>query len=126
LTCVAEALAPGGRAAFAIVEEPPAAAPQGSAPPLPDVRQIEGWVYSSLPLEPVVGGKSMVLRRLRQIVTPDGDLSEEPDEVELQLLTAKELEMEASEVGLWPVGRRQIPATESHVGSTVVLLEREP
>jgi hypothetical protein len=29
-------------------------------------------------------------------------------------------------VGLRPIGRRQIPATESHVGSTVVLLEREP
>jgi SAM-dependent methyltransferase len=125
LTCVAEALTPDGRAAFAIVEEPPAAAPQGSAPPLPDVRQVEGWVYSSLPLEPVVGAESMVLRRLRQTVTPDGDLSEEPDEVELQLLTAEELEREASEAGLRPIGRRRIPATESHVGSTAVLLERE-
>lgn len=125
LSCVAENLAPGGRAAFAIVEEPPAPAPQGSAPPLPDVRQIEGWVYSSLPLEPEVDGESMVLRRLRQTVTPDGELSEEPDEVELQLLTAEELEQEASEVGLQPIGRRQIPATESHVGSTVVLLAGE-
>jgi SAM-dependent methyltransferase len=125
LTCVAGALAPGGRAAFAIVEEPPAT-PHGSAPPLPDVRQIEGWVYSSLPLETVVGSESMILRRLRQIVTPDGALSEEPDEVELQLLTAEALEREALEVGLRAAGRRQIPATESHVGSTVVLVEREP
>jgi SAM-dependent methyltransferase len=122
LSCVAENLAPGGRAAFAIVEEPPAPAPRGSAPPLPDVRQVEGWVYSSLPLEPEVGAESMVLRRLRQTVAPDGELSEEPDEVELQLLTAEELEQEAREVGLQPIGRRRIPATESHVGSTVVLL----
>lgn len=126
LDCVAQSLAPGGRAAFAIVEEPPAAAPQGSAPPLPDVRQIEGWVYSSLPLEPVVGGESMTLRRLRQTVSPDGELSEEPDEVELQLLSAAALEGEAAEVGLRPIGRRRIPATESHVGSTVVLVERGP
>jgi SAM-dependent methyltransferase len=125
LSCVAQQLAPGGRAAFAIVEEPPAPAPQGSAPPLPDVRQIEGWVYSSLPLEPVVGGESMILRRLRQTVTPDGVLSEQPDEVELQLLTAEALEREAAAIGLKPVGRRQVPATDSHVGSTVVLLERE-
>jgi SAM-dependent methyltransferase len=125
LACVAAQLTPAGRAAFAIVEEPPAAS-QGSAPPLPDVRQIEGWVYSSLPLEPVVGRESMLLRRLRQTVTPDGELSEEPDEVELQLLTAEALEREAAEVGLRPIGRRQIPATESHVGSTVVLLGREP
>jgi SAM-dependent methyltransferase len=126
LACVAAQLTPGGRAAFAIVEEPPAAAPQGSAPPLPDVRKIEGWVYSSLPLEPVLGRESMILRRLRQTVTPDGELSEEPDEVELQLLSADALEWEAVEVGLRPIGRRQIPATESHVGSTVVLLQREP
>jgi hypothetical protein len=89
------------------------------------VRQIEGWVYSSLPLEPVIGGDSMVLRRLRQTVSPDGELSEEPNEVELRLLTAGVLEREAVEVGLRPIGRRQIPATESHVGSTVVLVERE-
>jgi SAM-dependent methyltransferase len=125
LDCVAGALAPGGCAAFAIVEEPPAAAPWGSAPPLPDVRQIEGWVYSSLPLEPVLSGDSMVLRRLRQTVSPDGELSEEPDEVELQLLSAEALEREAVEVGLRPIGRREIPETESHVGSTVVLVERE-
>jgi SAM-dependent methyltransferase len=124
LSCVAVHLTPGGRAAFAIVEELPAAAPRDSAPPLPDVRQIEGWVYSSLPLEPAVGRESMILRRLRQTVSPDGDLSEEPDEVELQLLTAEALEQEAAEVGLRPAGRREIPATESHVGSTVVLLER--
>ncbi len=124
LDCVAEALAPSGRAAFAIVEEPPATS-QGSLPPLPDVRQIEGWVYSSLPLEPVVSGDSMILRRLRQTVSPDGELSEDPNEVELQLLTAEALEQEAAEVGLRPIGRRQIPATESHVGSTVVLVERE-
>jgi hypothetical protein len=90
------------------------------------VRQIEGWVYSSLPLEPVVDSDSILLRRLRQIVTPDGELSEEPNEVELRLLSADALEQEAVEVGLRPIGRRQIPATESHVGSTVVLLEREP
>jgi len=125
LSCVAANLMPGGHAAFAIVEEPPPVVPDGSARPLPDVREIEGWIYSSLPLDPVVYGDSIVLRRLRQTVSPGGDLSEEPNEIELQLITAEELEREAVEVGLRPIGRRQIPATESHVGSTVVLLERE-
>lgn len=126
LTCVAAHLTPGGRAAFAIVEELSPAAPEGSAPPLPDVRQIEGWVYSSLPLESVVGEESIVLRRLRQTVSPDGELSEEPNEVELQLLSAETFEREAAEVGLRSAGRREIPATETHLGSAVVLLEREP
>ena len=37
----------GGRAALAIVDRPVEA--EGD-PPLPDVREVDGWVYSSLPL----------------------------------------------------------------------------
>jgi SAM-dependent methyltransferase len=125
LSCVVEHLNPGGRAAFAIVEEMPPPFPEGAAPPLPDVSQIEGWIYSSLPLEPVIGPESILLRRLRQTVDPDGNMSDELNEVELQMLSAETLEREALEVGLRPTGRRQIPATEVHVGSTVVLFEKE-
>jgi SAM-dependent methyltransferase len=125
LSCVADHLLPGGRAAFAIVEEVPEVPPGGAAPQLPDVRQVDDWVYSSLPLEPEVRADSVVLRRLRQTVAPDGELSEQLNEVELQLLSADTLEAEAVEMGLRPVGRREIPATDAHVGSTVVLLERE-
>jgi hypothetical protein len=52
-------------------------------------------------------------------------MSDELNEIELQVLSAETLEDEALEVGLRPAGRRQIPATEAHVGSTVVLLEKE-
>ncbi len=125
LQCVAECMEPGGTAAFAIVEEL-APAPQGSLPPLPDVRQVDGWIYSSLPLEPIVEFERIVLRRLRQTVDPDGNMNEKMNEVELRVLSAEELEDEAEEAGLLPVGRREIPATEAHVGSTVVLLEKAP
>jgi len=125
LSCVAASLAAGGRAAFAIVEEPPPPPPEGALPPLPDVRQVEGWIYSSLPLETVVEPERMVLRRLRQTVDPDGKMSQELNEIELRRLSAEELEAEADGVGLRPLGRRAIPATEAHVGSTVVLLERD-
>ncbi len=125
LSCVAEHLAVDGQAAFAIVEELPAPTPEGAAPPLPDVHQVEGWVYSSLPLDAVAVEGSIVVRRLRQTVTPDGDLSEDLNEVELRMLSAQELEEEAAGVGLRPLGRRAIPATDAHVGSTVVLLGRE-
>ncbi len=65
---------PGGRAAFAIVEQMPDLPPPGTgAAPLPDVREIEGWIYSSLPLEPVALPEAILLRRLRQTVDPDGD-----------------------------------------------------
>jgi SAM-dependent methyltransferase len=123
LDCVADHLTPSGRAAFAIVEDLPVAAGDGGAPPLPDVRQIEGWIYSSLPLEPIVGEDSIFVRRLRQTVSPDGELKEELNEVELRRLSADVLEREAEEAGLRPAGRRSVPATEVHVGSTVVLFE---
>jgi SAM-dependent methyltransferase len=125
LQCVAECMDPGGRAAFAIVEELPPV-PVGSLPPLPDVRQVDGRIYSSMPLEPVVGSERIVLRRLRQTVERDGRMADEMNEVELQVLSAEELEEEAGEAGLLPIGRREIPATEAHVGSTIVLLEKAP
>jgi SAM-dependent methyltransferase len=124
LSCVAAHLRPGGLAAFAIVEEMPAEIADPS-PPLPDVREADGWVYSSLPLETVVGDGEIVVRRLRQTVSPGGELSDEVDEVRLRRLSADRLEREAEEAGLRPTGRRAIPPTDAHVGSTVVLLEKE-
>jgi hypothetical protein len=82
-------------------------------------------VYSSLPIEALVDSESIRVRRLRQTVSPAGELSEEVDEVVLQALDAATLEAEAAEVGLRSVGRRSIPPTAAHVGSTVVLLGRE-
>jgi SAM-dependent methyltransferase len=122
LRCLAAALRPGGLLAAAIVEEMPA--PIGPLPPLPDVREVDGWVYSSLPVAVSPGPERIVLRRLRQTVSPGGELSEEDDEIQLQTLPAEVLEEEAESVGFAPAGRRWIPETEAHVGSKVVLLER--
>lgn len=120
---VAAALRPGGLLATALVERAPAV--KGTLPPLPDVREVDGWVYSSLPTDVVgVADGRIILRRLRQTVAPDGALSEEADEIQLLSVTASELEAEAEAAGFAPAGRRTIPATEAHVGSAVVLLER--
>lgn len=120
-----EHLTRSGLAAFAIVEDLALAPVAGTAPPLPDVAQIGGWIYSSQPLDVVSDGESIIIRRLRQTVSPDGELRDEVNEIELCPLSAETLESEAAEAGLRPAGRRAIPATEAHVGSTVVLLERE-
>ncbi len=122
LSCVAASLAPGALAAFAIVESMPE--PVDSPPPLPDAREIDGWIYSSLPLDARLAEGEIVVRRLRQIVSPSGELSEEENVIRLQALDAATLEREAREAGLLPAGRREIPATDEHVGSTVVLVER--
>jgi SAM-dependent methyltransferase len=123
LRSVAKHLVDGGVAAFAIVESMPA--PVDAPHPLPDTREVDGWVYSSLPIEALVEPGSIRVRRLRQTVSPAGELSEEVDEVVLQALDATTLEDEAGGAGLKPAGRRSIPPTDAHVGSTVVLLSKE-
>jgi SAM-dependent methyltransferase len=122
LRCVAAALWPRGVFAAAIIEELPE--PDGAPPPLPDVREVDGWVYSSLATEVAVGPGELLVRRLRQTVSPDGSLDEEPNEVRIATFSAEALEREASAFGLVPAGRHEIPPTDLHVGSLVVLLER--
>lgn len=120
LGCIAAHLTPGGRVAMAIVESLPAAAE--GPPPLPDVREVDGWIFSSLPLDAVDVGEEIVIQRLRQTVSPSGELSEEENEIRIRTLAADEVEREGAEAGLAPLGRRAIPPTDLHVGSTVVLL----
>jgi SAM-dependent methyltransferase len=122
LQSVAAALRPGGLLAAAIIEEMPE--PDGAPPPLPDVREVDGWVYSSLAIEAAIGPGEIVVRRLRHAVSPEGELSEEPNEVRIATFSAVSLEADAEAVGLRPAGRREIAPTELHVGSTAVLLER--
>ncbi len=91
-------------------------------PPLPDVREVDGWVYSSLPLDAVDIGPEIVIQRLRQTVSPAGELSEEENEIRIRTLAADRLESEGIEAGLVPLPRREIAPTDLHVGSTVVVL----
>jgi SAM-dependent methyltransferase len=123
LDSMASQLLPGGRVAAAIVEGMPE--PEEGEPLLPDVREVDGWVYSSLPLEASVGPEHIVVHRLRQRVSPAGELTDFPDQVTICTLTADELEAEAAEVGLVPIERLAIDATADHVGSTVVVLGEE-
>ena len=122
LRCIAAALNPGGLVAASIIEELPE--PDGAPPPLPDVREVDGWVYSSLATEVAVGPGELLVRRLRQTVSPEGALSEEPNEIRIATFAAETLESEAAAFGLLPAGRREIAPTNLHVGSIVVLLER--
>jgi hypothetical protein len=99
--------------------------PSSTASPLPDTREVDGWVYSSLPIDAQVDSSAIRVRRLRQTVSPEGVLEERLCDVELRALDAATLESEARSVGLLPAGRRPIPPTDAHVGSTAVLLRRE-
>lgn len=132
---IAALLSPGGLAALAIVEEVEpedggstfsryARESRRAQPPLPDTREIDGVVYSSLPLPTELEDGALLVRRLRQVVSPEGLLSEEEDRIELRELSAERLEREAAAAGLGARPRRQVPPTDDHVGSTVVLLQK--
>ena len=121
LVSIARLLEPGGIAAFALIED--FYAPDDAPPPLPDVREVGGWVYSSLPVSIRPAWEGIILTRLRQIVSPEGEMTEEQDEVHLSELSAQQFEAEAEAAGLRPAGRYEVAETERHVGSTVVVLE---
>jgi SAM-dependent methyltransferase len=116
-------LGPGGLLAIALADPFAAVPAEEALPPLPDVREEDGWVLSSRPLAVTPHGDGVVITRLRQAVSPDGELSEEVADVHLDAVSAEGLEREASAAGLGPAGRRQVPTTADHVGSEVVLLE---
>ena len=70
LAGAAGCLQPGGAFAAAIADLDEAVAAEDAAPPLPDVSQRGGWIYSSLPLDvrPEPGG--VAVEWLRQKVSP--------------------------------------------------------
>ena len=121
---VARALRPGGLFATALAALDDAVPPEDAEPPLPDVGEREGWVYSSLPLDvrPEPGG--VAVERLRQVVSPKGRLTEQRHKQVLDSLTPAQLEREAAEAGLEACERRVIPPTADHVGSEVIVCRR--
>lgn len=119
-------LAPCGRIPVALLDAQAArSAGAGGdfSPPAPDVRELDGWVYSSLPLEVVAREDTIEVRRLRHVVAPSGELTEAIDVTVLDALTAADLEREAAELRLRPAERIAVPPTAEHVGSNVVVLE---
>jgi SAM-dependent methyltransferase len=118
------ALAPGGLLAVALADPFEAVPPGEALMPLPDMREVEGWVLASRPTAAHAEPGALVLERLRQAVSPFGELREELHELRLYDVTADLLEAAARDAGLLPAGRRSVPETPMYVGSVIVLLER--
>jgi SAM-dependent methyltransferase len=118
---VREHLAPGGAFALTILQEPIGAG--GTPDPMPDVREVDGWVHSSLPLEVRVSPDRIELVRLRQLVSPSGRLSEELDTTNLDRIEPAQLDRDLESAGLHVVGSEPIAETAEHVGSLLVIAE---
>jgi hypothetical protein len=116
-------LAAGGRLAIALADElEPFEVTEAAVGPLPDVREIDGIVYSSRPTAVRVTGERFVLERRRETVTADGRLDVEQDVIDLDQLDGDTLEDEGAALGLHACDRIEIPPTDEYVGSTVVVL----
>ena len=117
----ADALAPGGLLAAAIADALEAF-DEHSPLPLPDIGEAEGLQYLSQPVALRAQPGSVRIERVRQIVAPGGERTSEDDAIELQSVTAESLAREAEPHGLRAEAPLHVPATDEHVGSTVVLL----
>jgi SAM-dependent methyltransferase len=116
-------LEPRGVFAAALADPFEGVPAEDSLPPLPDVREEDGWVYSSTPIAVRGDGDATAIDRLRQAVSPRGDLTESMNTIRLDLLEPGQLEAEARRLGFDVLPRRAVPETDGYVGSTVVVLE---
>ncbi len=123
LAAVARHLAPGGLLSLALADPFEAIEPGESRPPLPDVLEIDGWVLSSTPVAMRDQGDAVAIDRIRQAVSPDGDLTEELSTVTLDDCAPATLEDEGRAAGYTVLPARHVPPTPDYVGSTVVMLE---
>ena len=117
-------LSPGGLFAAALSDPADTIPADQLSPPLPDILERDGWVFSSQPLSMYEQHGRVVIERRRQAVSPTGELQEEDARIELDVVSLAEFESEAREAGLTPVARKSVPETLDHIGSTVVLCRR--
>lgn len=120
---IAACLRPGGALALAVLREP--LGPSGTPEPLPDVREVDGWIHSSLPLAVNVEETAVELIRLRQLVAPGGALSEQRVCTVLDRLPLPQLERELAAAGLEVRTATPVAATDEHVGSVLIVAERD-
>jgi SAM-dependent methyltransferase len=118
-------LLPGGLFAAAL-SDPHDALPVGGAPspPLPDMLERDGWVFSSQPISVSQGPGRVMIERRRQVVSPAGEIEEETAVIVLDTVGTEPFEDEARGAGLEPIDRLTVPETLDHIGSTVVLCRR--
>jgi len=116
-------LRPGGTFAAALMDLTGEPLGGDYVPPGPDMRDVDGYVYSSQPvgLRSVEGGAAISVDRVRTVIDPRGERTSTANEIRLELLSPDVLEEEVVAAGLVLAGRRTVPATEDHVGSVVVL-----
>ena len=123
LACALRHLLPGGALAIAIAEALDLYDVTDGVPsPTPDIRELDGVVYSSRPVAVRADPDGFVLERLRETVAVAGERTVEHDLIRLDRLTARGLEREGRAAGFTRVQRARVRETADYVGSEVVIL----
>jgi SAM-dependent methyltransferase len=115
-------LAAGGLLAIALADALEGVDDEHTAPPLPDVRTVDGVVYASHPVGLRDQGDRVAIERIRETIGPGGRRTAADDVVLLDRVTASALEREATPLGFTALPPRRIAETDEYVGSTVVML----
>jgi SAM-dependent methyltransferase len=131
-----EHVRPGGVVACAILSGlEPFDCAEGTTGPAAERAHVDGLLYLSRATRVGELTESVVIERERRVIDdracasggspqPSSHASGLPerDLIELDRVSARDLEREAREVGLRPLQRLEVPSTEEHVGSVVVVL----
>jgi hypothetical protein len=121
-----ELIVPGGIVALTVVDESTMLRAGAAATQiLPDIREIDGWVYSSEPLWVQVGEETLTVRRLRERVSPGGEMERGIHDEVLHRLSPERLRTEAETAGFAAAGVRRVSSGPNEADSTAVLLEAQ-
>jgi SAM-dependent methyltransferase len=122
LRCARAHLRSDGLLACAIaLELDPFDCAAGDTGPTPETVWIGKTLFSSRATRVSLLDRAAVIERERRINRPAIEPEIERNLVELDLVSVSALEREATTAGFQPLTHREIPPTDDHVGSTVVM-----
>jgi SAM-dependent methyltransferase len=123
LTTMRKHLKARGLLAIALADPSEDAPAEDLLPPLPDMREQDGWVLTSTPVAMREEPGGVAIDRHRQAVSPKGDLTESMNTIFVELVSQETLEAEGAAAGFTVRDARPVPPTRDYVGSIVVVLE---
>lgn len=124
LRALSNQLAEGGRFAATVVDEDSflTEGVSEAAQAEPDLREVDRWVYSSEPLWVQVDETTLTVRRLRQVVAPDGELTRRVEDELLHRISPEKLELDAEQAGFEPLERHPILSGPREADSIAVVV----
>jgi SAM-dependent methyltransferase len=122
MRCARAHVAPGGIVAIALADVLESFDSEHVLLPVPDRLVVDGALYSSQPVALRDHGATVAIERIREILTADGRRTASEDILHLDRIGVAGVEAEGRAAGLQPLPARIVPATEEHVGTSVVLL----